>query len=124
MDFQERILHKSGLSEETFFPPGALWGRWGRQRCAGRSVGHCSRAVGGRATSCAVCDWDLLRRWAQPVASAAGRTRVIHAPRHLPHCLPTITACLRCPPQHSNAPKRCRRAPPHERRPAPGPSRV
>lgn len=23
MGFQERILHKSGLSEETFFPPGA-----------------------------------------------------------------------------------------------------
>lgn len=26
MDFQERILHKSGLSEETFFPPGAQQG--------------------------------------------------------------------------------------------------
>lgn len=36
MDFQTRILHKSGLSEETFFPPGGQG-----QRAASRRQLHC-----------------------------------------------------------------------------------
>ena len=108
MDFQERILHKSGLSEETFFPPGVCCaaGEAGTDVAALRpGVPSALQpwAVGGgavRRVLVLLCGRALLASTCCIGCWAA--TPVRHAPRQLPRGLPTIAACLRRPPQPCN----------------------
>ena len=90
MGFQERILHKSGLSEETFFPPGAAGARGaGRQIAAAqRGVEWCGQRMFG---SCCGCILGATRR---PAACPARQLPPLHAARHRP--LPQ--ACTWTPP--------------------------